>query len=257
MKKKTHSDIQEEDLHAYVDGQLSKDRQMEVEEYLRENPEQAKVVQSWKSQNEALQSLYQPVPSADDLNLIRRTAKMTRPARFSAFQLAASFLILITGGILGSFLTLNLNIQHDTAQYVQSLDEASRTGFAVYASEVRHPVEVGADEEEHLVSWLGKRLGTKFVAPELKQYGFDLIGGRLVPFAGKPGAMLMYENSSGERLTVMIGQQQSNEKTGFRFAKAEDIRTFYWMDGELGYALSGAIDRPLLQALAHEIYRQI
>ena len=257
MTENTSSEITEYDLHAYVDGQLSDARHEEVERYLQENPEQAKLVQSWAEQNAALQDLYRPVQLDGDPELVSKAARTRGRFLKTVIQMAAAIVIFMAGGALGSYITLNAGDHENTPQYVQSLSEASRAGFAIYASEVRHPVEVNADQEEHLVTWLGKRLGMKFKAPKLQKEGFNLIGGRLVPFSGKPGALLMYENAAGERLTVLIGQQPSNTETGFRFVQEGDIRTFYWIDGEFGYALSGSIDRPLLQVLAREIYRQI
>ena len=44
----------------------------------------------------------------------------------------------------------------------------------VYSPEVRHPVEVAAAEQQHLVQWLSKRLGTQLKAPVLQAQGFDL-----------------------------------------------------------------------------------
>ena len=38
---------------------------------------------------------------------------------------------------------------------------------AVYAPEVRHPVEVSAAQQEHLVQWLSKRLGRPLKIPDL------------------------------------------------------------------------------------------
>src|SRR6202008_1834129 len=51
----------------------------------------------------------------------------------------------------------------------------------VYSPEVRHPVEVGADKEQHLVAWLSKRLGAQLRAPKLEALGYSLVGGRLLP----------------------------------------------------------------------------
>ncbi len=257
MTENNISEIMEHDLHAYVDGQLTAARREEVEKYLLENPEQAKLVQSWTEQNAALKNLYRPTQLSGDRELVREAARARSGFVKTVIQVAAAILIFMAGSVLGSYITLNLGDRENTPQYVQTLGEASRAGFAIYASEVRHPVEVNADQEEHLVTWLGKRLGTKFKAPKLQKEGFNLVGGRLVPFAGKPGALLMYENVAGERLTVLIGQQPSNVETGFRFVQEGNIRTFYWIDGEFGYALSGSIERPLLQVLAREIYRQI
>jgi hypothetical protein len=51
----------------------------------------------------------------------------------------------------------------------------------VYVTEVRHPVDVGSDQEAHLVAWLSKRLGQKLVATDLAKQGFELVGSRLLP----------------------------------------------------------------------------
>ena len=47
---------------------------------------------------------------------------------------------------------------------------------AVYAPEVRHPVEVDASQQEHLVRWLSKRLGLDLKVPVLAAEGFELLG---------------------------------------------------------------------------------
>ena len=50
----------------------------------------------------------------------------------------------------------------------------------VFVPEVRHPVEVKADEA-HLVRWLAKRVGADVRAPALGSMGWQLMGGRLLP----------------------------------------------------------------------------
>ena len=42
-----------------------------------------------------------------------------------------------------------------------SLRRAAAVAHVAYAPEVRHPVEVAASDQAHLVAWLSKRLGTK------------------------------------------------------------------------------------------------
>ena len=50
-----------------------------------------------------------------------------------------------------------------------------------------HPVEVGAGDPDHLVAWLSARLGRPVRAPSLDEYGYQLLGGRLLPGeAGRP-----------------------------------------------------------------------
>ena len=118
-------------------------------------------------------------------------------------------------------------------------------------------VEVGADEEAHLVAWLGKKLDHPLATPDLTPLGYHLVGGRLVPTAGRSGALFMYEDAGGTRLTLLVGQNGDNRETGFRYATDGPVETFYWIDGPLGYAISGEIPRARLQTVADEIYRQI
>src|SRR5262249_12713035 len=61
----------------------------------------------------------------------------------------------------------------------------------VYSPEVRHPVEVEAKEQDHLVKWLSKRLGMQLKVPILASEGFELLGGRLLPGTDGPVAQFM------------------------------------------------------------------
>ena len=70
-----------------------------------------------------------------------------------------------------------------------------------FSVETRHPVEVGANEEIHLVQWLSKRLGHQLIVPDLSTLGFRLMGGRLLPADSGPAALFMYEDGKGTRLS--------------------------------------------------------
>jgi hypothetical protein len=49
------------------------------------------------------------------------------------------------------------------------------------------PVEIWANEEKRLVTWLTRRLGFQVHAPDLNGVGYALVGGRLVAGNEKPG----------------------------------------------------------------------
>lgn len=51
-----------------------------------------------------------------------------------------------------------------------------------------------------------------------------------------PMALLMYENTQGRRLSLLIKRESSNTETAFRYADDDGTRVFYWIDGPLGYA---------------------
>jgi anti-sigma factor RsiW len=128
----------------------------------------------------------------------------------------------------------------------------------VYSPEVRHPVEVEAKEQEHLVKWLSKRLGLPLKIPVLTTEGFELLGGRLLPGTDGPVAQFMYQDASGKRLTLYVSRPHTGDTvTAFRFAQEGAVSVFYWIDRDCGYALSGEVDKPALARVATSVYRQL
>lgn len=129
---------------------------------------------------------------------------------------------------------------------------------AVFVSEVRHPVEVDASQQQHLVAWLSKRLGTQLRVPVLGEEGFELLGGRLLPGPEGPVAQFMYQDTGGGRLTLYVSRRSGGETpTAFRFSQEGNVSVFYWIDRDFGYALSGEVARPALARVANSVYKQL
>lgn len=128
----------------------------------------------------------------------------------------------------------------------------------MFTPEVRHPVEVGADQEAHLAAWLSKRLGTPLHPPQLGSAGFNLVGGRLLPGNQGPVAQFMYQDEAGRRLTLYISSEpHSGGDTAFRFAREGQTGVFYWVDNRLAYALAGDLERTILVPIASLVYDQL
>jgi anti-sigma factor RsiW len=139
-----------------------------------------------------------------------------------------------------------------------------QAGFAysVYQPEKRHPVEVAAAEQEHLVQWLSKRLGRPLKIPNLEAQGFGLVGGRLLPGDSGARAQFMFQNSGGQRITLYLGalekaRSPETQATQFRFEPEGPVPSFYWAEQGFGYALSGPVDKATLLALADSVYGQL
>jgi anti-sigma factor RsiW len=118
-------------------------------------------------------------------------------------------------------------------------------------------VEVWAEEEQHLVKWLTKRLGVPVKAPDLSRNGLHLVGGRLLAEREAPLALLMYEDDSGRRFTLLVEHITEARPTAFRYIEKNDAGAFYWVDGEVGYALTGPADRAALLQVAETVYEQL
>lgn len=243
--------VSDNDLHRYVDEQLAPERRAEVDAYLAANPSAARRVRAYQQQNEKLRALTnstleEPVPP--------QLVQAIRPLkwRFSRYATAASWIAL--GAAVGFFAR---GADSEIAPGV-SLAHRAAIAHAIYTPEVLHPVEVGAQEEAHLVKWLSKRLNTTVRPPRLRAAGFELVGGRLLPDAKGPAAQFMYQNATGQRLTLYVHNNSDDDgQTAFRYARAGEISVFYWIDGSLGYALSGELDRPRLLQVAEIVYRDL
>jgi anti-sigma factor RsiW len=130
---------------------------------------------------------------------------------------------------------------------------------AVYSPEVRHPVEVGADQEQHLVAWLSKRLGVKVKAPNLSEAEMSLVGGRLLPGETGPVAQFMYQTERGRRLTLYVRAETGpHREIAFRYARENNVAVFYWIERECAYAIASAdLNKEELLRIATMVYKQL
>ena len=62
--------------------------------------------------------------------------------------------------------------QPGATQQVSSLARQAAIAHVVYSPDIRHPVEIGADQESQLVTWLSNRLGTPIHPPKVRQARF-------------------------------------------------------------------------------------
>ena len=245
------NNLDETDLHAYADGQLDEARRLRVEARLTHDVEASASVRIWREQNEALRALYNPVLNEP---LPQRLLAARAPRRrWPYYALAAGAMGLSFG--VGWMVRAN---QAERSVEAAALPHRAAVAYAVYAPEVRHPVEVGADQQDHLVKWLSKRLGHELKVPLLTPQGFELVGGRLLPGGKGPVAQFMYQDAAGQRITLYVSRRDAEPRdTAFRFSQEDKIAVFYWIDGKLGYALSADMDRARLLAVATAVYRQL
>jgi len=140
--------------------------------------------------------------------------------------------------------------------------QQAAVAHAVFQPEVRHPVEVAAAQQDHLVQWLSKRLGRPLKVPVLTAQGYELVGGRLLPGDEGARAQFMYQNGTGQRITLYLGALKSASggdvrATAFRFLEDGSVPGFYWVDQGFGYAIAGQLPRSALQELASAVYAQL
>ncbi|MGF1641001.1 MAG: anti-sigma factor family protein [Rhodospirillales bacterium] len=249
----------EAELHAYVDGELDVDARATIERWLADNPDDAARVRAYVAQKRELHALYdgvlsEPLPAKIEAALARGRLASTPGRTQTSTRIAAALILLLIGGLAGWVLHGH-QIERQVANH--GFVRQAVGAHVVYVSETRHPVEVGADEEAHLVAWLSNRLGHKVRAPALNAAGFDLIGGRLLPDGGLPAAQFMYEDSGGRRLTLYVRTDAEGREAAFRFVSDRGVSAFFWMDGSLAYGLIGTMSRDDLLFIARLVFEQL
>lgn len=269
--------VTEAELHAYVDRQLTPERQREIEAYLARRPEEAQRVESYLTQKRELRALFNPVLEESLPQRLRQAARPRTPWYLQ--RMAAGIAIAVVSGAAGWGLRGGLGSEPGAGMVAQrtpsAITVASATGFAqraaiahaVYSPDVRRAVEVSADHEDQLVAWLSKRMGATMKPPHLQTLGYALDGGRLLPGDKGPVAQFMYHDNAGAKLTLYVSNEvsgvsaatpgQKNQETAFRFAREGGVNVFYWVNGPFGYAISADADKAELARVSGEVYRQL
>jgi anti-sigma factor RsiW len=245
--------VSEDDLNAYVDGELPADRRTVVEAWLAAHPEDAAKVAAWRAQAELIRAHYGAV--ADEtppqrFNINRLTRRRYGAMAAAVAAVVAAFLI---GGALG---WTARGVETANPSDLMRFTADALDAYRLYVVEVRHPVEVPGDQRPHLDAWLSKRVGSPLRAPELDKIGLKLVGGRLLPGPTGATAFFMYETPSGERFTLYCGRTHDRD-TALRYTTGPQNAAYYWVDGDLAYVLSGPPQRDKLREIAQSAYDQI
>ena len=159
------------------------------------------------------------------------------------------------------------NTSVGTAQGTASFPAQAVLAHATYTPEVKHPVEVSAEQQAHLVQWLSKRLDRPLQVPNLSAQGYELMGGRLLPGDSGARAQFMFQRADGLRVTLYVGAvepggaakaaQSGDPDTAFAFSQHGAVASFYWVEQGFGYALSAPVPRAELQRLAQAVYQRL
>jgi len=250
-------------LHALADDRLAPQDAARLREQF--DATDTDTTDAWHAQREALRAhhadvLQQPLPAtfiAAAQKLADAQARQSQWWRWGG--MAASVALAFTGGWFASQFTQGGTVVATAG--AQGFARQAALAHAVYLPEVRHPVEVPAAQQEHLVQWLSKRLNRPLKVPNLGAQGYELVGGRLLPGDAGARAQFMFQNTAGERVTLYLGAVNPGDKNGketaFRFLDDGAAPGFYWVDQGFGYALSGKLPRAALLALATAVYQQL
>jgi anti-sigma factor RsiW len=282
------SSVAQDDLHRLVDGRLTPAEAAALQARLAADPEAAATRDAWQAQRDRLRQLHAPLLGEPVPATLLDAARRSEQARRQIDQwwrwggMAAAVLLAFgigwwSRGMAPTPAGVNLAQNLANSAGPRVFARQAVVAHAVYAPEVRHPVEVAAAQQEHLVQWLSKRLGRPLKLPQLAAQGYELVGGRLLPGdsgavpagANAARAQFMYQNAGGERITLYLGAVGATgakasapppamaQETAFSFFSDGPVPGFYWVDQGFGYALAGPLPREALLRLAQTVYQQL
>jgi anti-sigma factor RsiW len=245
-------------LGAFVDDELAAQESAAVHARLAADPQAAARVAAWRAQKAALQAVCEGARVAGEraapavLVLRPRVPWWWRAGIAAAWVAVGAGLAVAAGALVPELMAGAAPAASRIVDTPEAFARRADVAYAVYSPEQRHPVEVGAADEAHLVAWLSKRLGKPLSVPSLAEYGYSLVGGRLLPGTTGPAAQFMYENDAGERLTLYVGTSGA-DRDAVRLLRDGNRRTFYWSTDRTGYALSGPQTEPKLHTIALDV----
>lgn len=230
-------------LSAYLDGELDAAASEEVEARLARDPNAQAELDLLMgidavAQEQFADQLNDPVPFAVAQQIKGTILEEPKaPSRPIWATLAASLVVFTMGGAGGYIFKDQTTPPVVTAGWLAAIADY----HAVYASQGRHLVEVGADESDHIETWLGNTIGASFTIPDLSSFDLTFEGGRLLVANGKPVAQLMYRDPDGAVVALCLQRANTptdaaptfNERTinGFDFVS--------WAAGDAQYVVIG------------------
>jgi len=255
----TRRDFTERDIHLALDGELPDEERADFEAWLEAMPEMKARSLRFAADRVRLREalagvLEEPVPGRLSKMAAGEKPPPAGPAMRWRFAAAAALFLALGAG--GGYLA-GANGVGVEAHAEDELAEEAIAAHTVYAAEQRHAVEVGADDKDHLLAWLSKRVGVTLVAPDLQAEGFHLVGGRLLPAGQKTAGLLLYEDAKGDRISIYVTAEGKEKSKGIYRLETGGASAIYWLDEGWGCAVVGTLPQDQLLDVGKKAYRQL
>ena len=237
----------EEDLQAFIDGELDAEPAARVETAIKNDAELARQIHAYRADKTRLAQIYgplieRPLPEAwlttiANRNVITLPARPTR-RRFISMGLAASVAALAGGTII----VRQLSMRSGEALLAAALSAHAQA----------QAVPAGAVTEGALASIVG----VPVKAPDLSKMGFALVGMRTLDGpGGVPAAVLAYRDA-GERVFTLY-LRPSPGTPAFEMIKRGETRICLWQDDVLTSVMLADVSAAEMLRLASLAYSEL
>ena len=286
-----HSD---EALVAYLDGELDSSQRQEIEAAIAADPELRDALAALARSTDLVRSAYadivdEPVPERLIAAAHGETAAGPEPQREaqilffkgpqrvlrstfgSHWQIgmaaaAAALFGLIVGGA-GTSVGMNALTGGPAAAERQVaaaaannwLDNAAGAYKLIVNAGDQIPMDVPASNDpKEALQKISQTLPQQVRLPDLKPWGLNFRGARLVVVEGRPGVQLVYntDNKAIGPLSLVIGATKQPDIAP-TFDHRQDVNLLYWRHQGRAYALVGQADIGYLWGIANDVAWQL
>jgi anti-sigma factor RsiW len=247
-------EVHEDELQAFVDGQLPRDRCTTVLAYLGRHPEEVVRLAAYATHKEdlraRLEEIGQPTgaPKTAELQQALADRLAVRSRYGDWWRRAAAMAVLLGAGWWSN----TLYHEHFAPRLPDVVLEAAQA-HEIFSGDRERPVELTALARADLAAWFSSRLGELVEIPSLRGMGLQLVGGRLLAGDQGPVAQLIYEDASGYRISLCLSSAPSNSGPELEVVTVEGLTASYWHEGDLTYALVAKGTEQQLVTIATEL----
>lgn len=244
--------MSEAQLHAFFDGQLNEAEEREVLTYLQDHPDVLRRFRELDHQRHQVahglddlsEDYVDPATAALAARLAERVDRGHLRLRMRRiFGLSSAAIVLLAAGWVSHTAWVGLR----APDLPPLLADAARD-HQIFAS-AGTPVEIAGTEEELMLEIFASHLGEEVQIPNLGDYGYQLVGGRLLGAAEGPFVQLLYDDGQNHPLTLYVAKQRSGDED-LRLTEVEGLGASYWKRQALAYALVADAPLPQVERIA-------
>jgi anti-sigma factor RsiW len=262
------TELSDELLVAYVDGQLARKQALAVDKVLEHDDVIAKRVSALKDAHGRLEAAFEAVLAGEEADAAAQPVAHARGIFIpwkSLIQasLATAGMMLAIGMLLAGFgwpLKMPQFAARDPLpaadpEFVGSVPRDWREE-AVRAQNLlgRDSLELGLESQSNpdLIGFqLARAVGPNLVVPDLAPEGYRFMRGQLLRFDGEPLAQLLYLSPSGAPLALYAKAGRGDSP--LRVQHYGKLSGVSWAEAGIAYLLAGEADEARLRKLAEAI----
>jgi len=263
------TELSDDLLVAYVDGQLARKQTRAVEKVLEQDDVIARRVVALKDAHGRLEAAFDAILAGEEAEVSAMPAPQ-RPGIFIEWGTAAK-VALASAGLIAALvlaiagygwpLVMPELARHPSGEafteYTGSLPSWHEEAARAQALLSRASLEVGLESQgnQDLIAFqLSQAIGPSLKLPDLQSRGFRFVRAQLLRSGGEPVAQLLYLGTSGAPLALYAKKGEGSDAPQFKPYGA--IGGVAWSEGGIAYLLAGEEDEGVLMRLAETIRQE-